>query len=94
MQNKKRYWLRGGLLFAIIFIGYVLFYWIRASVLSNCILEPIQTVAMNTDGTQCLYTDYFSFLSLTYFGIPALLGFIFGAVVGGLFGLIKKQISR
>ena len=94
MQTKSKYWLRGGLLFAIIFIGYVLFYWIRASVLSNCILEPIQTVAMNTDGTQCLYADYFSFLSLIYFGVPALLGFIFGAVAGGLFGLIKKQISR
>ncbi len=94
MQTKNRYWLRGGLFFAIIFIGYVLFYWIRASVLSNCILEPIQTVAMNTDGTQCLYIDYFSFLSLIYFGVPAILGFIFGAVVGGLFSLIKKQISR
>lgn len=91
MQNSKRYWLRGGLLFAIVFIGTALFYWIKASILSNCILEPIQAVSIITNETRCLATNYFSLSSVLYFVVPTIIGFILGASIGGLVGLIKRR---
>jgi hypothetical protein len=94
MQNSKRYWLRGGLSLAVIFLVIAISWWVYISINIGCVFEPIQMV--NMGGGDCIYNDYQTIIvwSLIYFGIPTLFGFVSGTIFSGIFGLVKRLKTR